>query len=280
MSILLTILKIIFIILLVLLGILLLAVALILFVPIHYKVDGERKEESQIEVWGSVRYLLSIFKLTFAYRDGELETDIYLFGFRKKKQLEEEAADGGAQADEGGLADETQAAEIPAGEAEEPEQAKSVEEQETVLESVPEVEKLPKRKQVKKKEKQKKIDFALIKQELNDEHNHNVVKKIFAELKYLLQHFKFRKIKTDLVFSTGDPASTGQLLGVLSMFPILYRYEFGIVPDFMSDDAYVKGTFGVTGRVRLIHILMTVLRLIFDKEVRLVIIKFMEMKNE
>ena len=129
----------------------------------------------------------------------------------------------------------------------------------------------------KQKAEKKNFDFARIKKELTDEHNHNVIKKFFSELKYLLSHFKFRKIKTDLVFGAGDPALTGQILGVLSIIPMMYRYEIGLVPDFMTDEAYMKGTFLAAGRVRLIHILVSALRLIFDKEVRLVINKFMNM---
>ena len=126
-------------------------------------------------------------------------------------------------------------------------------------------------KKEKSQQKEKKFDFAFIKQQLMDEHNHSVVRKIFAELGYLIRHFKFRKIVTDLTFSTSDPASTGQALGVLCMIPALYRYDFKIVPDFEAEKAYVKGTFLIAGKVRIVHILIVFLRLIFDKEVRLVV---------
>ncbi len=129
-----------------------------------------------------------------------------------------------------------------------------------------------KKRQKKEKEEKKesKFDFAFIKQQLTDEHNRSVVKKIFSELGYLLKHFKFRKIQTDLVFSAGDPAATGQILGILCMLPVLYRYEFNIVPDFETEEMYIKGSFLAAGKIRLIHVLITALRLILDKEVRLV----------
>ena len=38
---------------------------------------------------------------------------------------------------------------------------------------------------------------------------------VLAELKYLFLHFKIRKLAADLRFGAGDPALTGQALGVL-----------------------------------------------------------------
>ena len=60
---------------------------------------------------------------------------------------------------------------------------------------------------------------------LTDERHREVLPLIFTELKYLLTHFKFRRIRTDLTFSMGDPALTGQVLGGLCVLPFLYRYH-------------------------------------------------------
>lgn len=126
------------------------------------------------------------------------------------------------------------------------------------------------KEKVPKEKKESKYNFAFIKQQLTDENNHYVVKKVWVELGYLLKHFGLRKIQTDLVFSAGDPALTGQVLGVLCIMPVLYRYEFGLVPDFDSEEVYLKGEFLAAGRIRLIHVLITALRLILDKKIRLV----------
>lgn len=135
----------------------------------------------------------------------------------------------------------------------------------------PEKNRKQRRKRKGQEEKtESRFNFAFIKQQLTDEHNRSVVKKLFLELGYLLKHFKFRKIQTDLIFSAGDPALTGQVLGILCMFPVLYRYEFCLVPDFEAEAMYIKGSFLAAGKIRLIHVLITALRLILDKEVRLV----------
>lgn len=83
---------------------------------------------------------------------------------------------------------------------------------------------------------------------MTDEQHREVLPLIFTELKYLLTHFKFRRIRTDLTFSMGDPALTGQVLGGLCMLPFLYRYQVQVYPDFEAENTYVTGTFDIKGR--------------------------------
>jgi hypothetical protein len=103
---------------------------------------------------------------------------------------------------------------------------------------------------------------------ISDERNKLAISLIWDEIKYLLSHFRFRRFESDITFSLGDPALTGQVLGALSMIPVLYQKKTGIYPDFTSDDIYVKGIFLIKGRARLIHVLMSFIRLIRVKEVR------------
>ena len=72
-------------------------------------------------------------------------------------------------------------------------------------------------------------------------------------IRYLLRHFGPRKLKADLTFATGDPARTGQLLGVICIFPVIYRNEVSIVPDFETERFFTF--FGKGRRIRLIHAL-------------------------
>ena len=107
-----------------------------------------------------------------------------------------------------------------------------------------------------------------IKKLLTDETNKKSVSLVWKELKYLLHHSGFRKIKTDLTFSMGDPAVTGQTLGVLCMFPMLYRYEINIFPDFEAEHIYIKGTYLIKGHIRLLHFLLSGIRLWKEKDFR------------
>lgn len=104
---------------------------------------------------------------------------------------------------------------------------------------------------------------------LTDERHREVLPLIFTELKYLLTHFKFRRIRTDLTFSMGDPALTGQVLGGLCMLPFLYRYQVQVYPDFEAENTYVTGTFDIKGRARGLHIAVSAVRLLGKKEFRI-----------
>lgn len=121
--------------------------------------------------------------------------------------------------------------------------------------------------------KQKVSDIKAL---VTDETNKRVAALLWKELKYLLHHFRFRRIDTDLSFGTEDPALTGQILGALCLLPVLYQYNFHLYPDFEAEKLYVSGSFKIVGKVRLIHISATLIRLIKEKEVRAVIKKWSE----
>jgi small-conductance mechanosensitive channel len=71
-----------------------------------------------------------------------------------------------------------------------------------------------------------------------------------------------------LTFALADPALTGQVLGILCMMPFLYQYDFHIFPDFESESYYIRGSYDVKGRIQLIFLLVTAIRLLADKEIR------------
>lgn len=272
MELILLILKIILIAFLVVLGLIILAIGIVLFVPVHYEISGSIGDSWDIRVKGKLTYLLSAIKALLLYEEEQFDVKLFLFGFEKKMQEEdeenipetvEEAAEEAeiTLREKDNLSSSEQESEVT-------QEVTAVDESITQEDNTQKESKKPKQKKEKKNHK---FDFAFWKRQLTDEHNKSVVRKLWAELCYLLKHFKFRKIVTDFVFATGDPATTGQALGVLCMIPTLYRYNFKMTPDFEADEAYIKGTFLVAGKVRLIHILVTILRLIFDKEVRLVV---------
>ena len=308
MELLLLILKIILIVFLSVLGIFLFLVGLILLVPIRYEISGSVGDSWEIKLQGKITYLLSIVKVLFSYEKEQFDVNFFLFGFKKRKLQEDASTESEAWEDSKEDDNKEDDNKEDNKEKEQPLNSESVSdvlleedsntenwnsdmeiETQTVSlekqEEVQSVSKAQKQSGAKKKRKgkkeqkniseQKKIDFNFLKKELTDEHNKSVVRKVLVEIGYLFRHFKFRKIETDIVFSAGDPAVTGQALGVLCMLPLFYQHRFGIVPDFEAETFYIKGTFLVAGKVRLIHILITALRLILDKEVRLVVKKIL-----
>jgi len=112
------------------------------------------------------------------------------------------------------------------------------------------------------KEKQEEI-----KRQIADEKNRKAVRHLWKEIKYLLHHFKPRKIKADAVFSTTDPALTGQLTGLLCLFPFLFNYEVHIIPDFEADSYQFQGHLMIKGHIHLIHALCTAIRVLLDKNI-------------
>lgn len=283
MSVILFILKLIGIILLVLLGIVITLLLLVLFVPIRYYVSGEIEEE--ITVHAKVTWLLHLISFAADYEKGEAVTSLRIMGIRKKAKaksaLEEEAWE---DEPEDTAWDETDAESVDESEentengrtdngqnnSEAQESLTTSESQENAHSEKPSrIQRLfDTVRRFKSAAGQLRGKASSVKEIITDEANHSVVKAVFAELGYLLKHFKFRKLITDLRFSAGDPAATGQALGVLCLFPILYQYQVSVVPDFEAEEFYVKGTFEIKGRVRVVHLLVTLLRLWKKKEVR------------
>ena len=91
---------------------------------------------------------------------------------------------------------------------------------------------------------------------------------MIAEVKGIMSHYKPRRIRTNLVFSTGDPSTTGKLIGGLSLAPLIYEKGNRIVPDFTADKAYIEGKFKITGHVILFFALAAAVRLIMDRNIR------------
>ncbi len=107
-----------------------------------------------------------------------------------------------------------------------------------------------------------------IRTEVLDPHNKEAVKHLIAEGKGIFSHYKPRRIRFNLVFSTGDPATTGKVLGGLSLVPFVYQDRNRIIPDFAADKAYAKGRFQVSGHIILFFALTAAVRLIMDRNIR------------
>lgn len=285
MAVILLILKIIGIILLLLLGLLLLVLALVLFVPVRYRISGEVGEE--VSVCIAVTWLLHLVSFRSVYEDGEMNSVLRILGIRGKgrkasSDSEEEVWD--EPPDEAEALDE---AEFSSEERHMPQELpEKLQETEPPQESW--ITRMISRIRgafdgIRTKLETLKRAFGRIKETLSniksfltDENNKIVLPAIWAEVKYLLCHFKFRRIKTDLAFSLGDPALTGQSLGALSVLPFMYQYEIQIAPDFVAEETYVRGSFEIKGYARGIHLLKSAIRLIRKKEFRIWLKKLLD----
>ena len=108
--------------------------------------------------------------------------------------------------------------------------------------------------------------YQKVRQEVNDEANRHAISSLFSELLKLLRSYKPRKLRADVSFSLADPAWTGHVTGILSMMPWIYRYPCRIIPDFTADQAYVEGEVQARGKVTVGVFLLSLLRLVRDKQ--------------
>lgn len=278
------ILKIIGIVLLVLLALFLLVTVLVLFVPVRYKISGEIDEK--VTVHARVTWLLHLISWQADYQNEEFAASLRILGIKKKdkpkvsfEDLEDEEEDGDGDEDEDGVeeADEGEFAsrKLRADE-DEHEAAGGNRSKKSIFSKIKDTILGIKQKITRTwKRLCRAKDKAAVKELISDEVNRKVAGMVLTELQYLLRHFKFRRIDTDLRFALGDPAATGQTLGVLAMLPFLYHYSFKIYPDFESEETYVKGTFCIQGRIRIVHVLASAVRLIKQKEFRRLMTKLL-----
>lgn len=102
--------------------------------------------------------------------------------------------------------------------------------------------------------------------EISSEVNRHAVSHLWKELLKLLKSYRPRKLKVDVAFSLANPALTGGAVGILSLMPWIYRYPCSVIPDFTSDRLYIEGEILAKGRVSICVFLLSLLRMLRDKE--------------
>jgi hypothetical protein len=97
------------------------------------------------------------------------------------------------------------------------------------------------------------------------EENREAIRFLLGQLAWLLRGLSPRKCRLSLTFSTGSPDTTGQVLGVLALFPFVYRNRWQVTPDFVAEDFYVETDFDIRGHIFGIQILVIAVRILLDK---------------
>lgn len=291
MSILFAILKVIGIILLVILGIILFIILMLLFHPVFYNVSGQAEED--IKLSGHVNWLLGIFWFSYEIVGQDLFYVMRVFGIpiarrpskKKKKPVtpdevldEVESLDENARKGPDGTAAEESAPNNTAPADAVPEDLSETALADTSRGKPPHLN-IPDQKKDRHlfhKHSSKRTNpavrwitmFERARMEWQDEKNRDAFSHLFREMKYLLRHMKPKDIHADITFSAGDPALSGQILGLISLFPLIYQYKIHICPDFLADDWYVRGTFKIRGHLMFIYLCISLLRMMKDKNIR------------
>lgn len=271
--------------------ILFLLLCFLVFCPAFYK--GRAEFGKALLADGRVCWLLGLVWFSFSYRDGEVTNRFRLFGIdiqkaaawrekrarlrmlkkagrKKKQQAASDKMEGvGTEEKEKASPDEIK----PPTETDWQEQ-ESIWEEEEIENKKFKKKKVSKRKPAGKRQKKrfrlygrlkKKIEW--IKDAKKFWHSENTVGMVCI-LKDNVLHL-WRKLKPkvlwgNIIFGSGDPCTTGQILGVAAVFYAYYGKGIQIIPDF--EEARLEGNLFIRGRISLITIIIILLRIFFCKE--------------
>lgn len=291
MSIFLLILKIIGITLLVALGLIFLIALLILFVPFVYNIElvAPSKDLNEFSALFKLNYLF-LFSFIGSYTKKDNFTAylrILFFKIKlggKEKAIKKEPVPNTINSDSSTkFNDEHIKAEKLSSESEEikTEPKDNVKKKE-------QKEKNKAKKKAKKKEKKQKNGngFKKIKEELSfyykmlkDERNKKAFEFVFDKIKRIAKHYGPRKIKGHATFGFSDPANTGYLTGIISMFPVVYNKRFDITPKFDVDETFIDIDIKAKGHVVTFYILWYTTLILTNRNIKRMIKKYKAHKN-
>ncbi|MFV0464829.1 MAG: DUF2953 domain-containing protein [Lachnospiraceae bacterium] len=280
MGILIIILKIVGILLLVLLGIALFLLACFLFHPFFYRVRGEVEEVNKFDA--KVFWFFHLISATALYFQDVITLKIRIAGIL----IYSEVLDGSNSESERFYETDLNLSESPevdndseSNDLQKNTQNKKIRENKKSKKSKKNNKK-NKKKKAKKKKSTKRTESAkhvvemiqMFLHEIGDESNKAALIHVLKEVKYLFLHFILpRKLAADIRFSTNDPSVTGQITAFLSVLPFIYQKQIRVIPDFENMNYQFKGRFQIGGRFTIIYLLISIIRLLLDKNIRRII---------
>lgn len=284
------ILKIIGIVLLLILALIALLGILLLLVPARYRIEGSFSAEKKAF---SVRITWLLRAVSFLIYSGEsgIEKRITIFGFRLKEKKTDNTntnkKDKSDRVEENAghaaIAKKAEKGEEPVGQIEEAYEAPCEDSGGFEAHKEPANRKglfqkiadkingiIQKIKDIYNKiceavKKAKNLD-AKVKEFVTDADNKTAFGKIKSEVLYLLKHFRPRKIEGRIMFGTGDPATTGYILGGFYALYQGFPGRIDVTPDF--ENKIIDGDIMVKGRIRSLHAFWVIIRLFGSKEFR------------
>lgn len=272
MTVLFAILKVIGIILLVLLGLLVCVCAALLFIPLRYA--AQFTADGSVSFGFSASWCLRIVKLQKKISEQEIHLSLFGWKIGKKKKKKKEKNTG--QGRSGG----PDASEEPAGDggarADQDQQNPESHQTKSHQNTEKQVKARGKTRNPGKKSFFKKKSFSFdgissIITFIRDGDNKKGMQKIKKELLFLFRYLKPSYVRGHLYFGTGDPCTTGWVLGLISLLPAAYTDEIDIVPDFLQKkldaEIYAKG------KVHLFYFLRMFVRGYMDADIKTLISK-------
>lgn len=299
------ILKIIGIVLGVLVGVLLLAIGLVLFVPVRYRIEATRTEgegNPPVEAKARITWLLHFINVRVFYpaevylKARVLFFTVYRFPPKEKKAKKEKVAAGTKQKNKSNVEKEKKFAEDShtttyenKADEKKSQSSENVEnknhteadrEEEQVRDEPPKLS--IKEKIIKIKEIFQNIWYTLkricdrIKSVFeNFEYYLDVLKSdtfkqayslCKDEISSVLSYIKPRKLEADLIIGMDDPAATGQILSYYGILYPIVGHHVTVVGDF--DKKRLEGSLLVVGKIKIFTLIKAAIRIYFNKDIR------------
>lgn len=303
LGILLTILKIIGIILLVLIGLILLAAAVILLVPIRYHGEGAREEKI---LSGNVKltWLLHMISASVSLSEDGTKIRVCLFGktiypktkkppkkSKAKKMPKQEATKKSEKSEKPKQQSDTVSKEVATiyePQKPNPELPKKMDEPESEKKQQSQKEKSArpdvkskfediKQKLLAVKEKfidskagiqkiKNKIDYW--KNLLTSDPMKEAMEFLWKKTKGLLHHILPRRMTGRIHFGFEDPSKTGKTLAYFSMLYPFTKENLVIEPEFETEELILEGDIAFRGRIRLGYLVYVALSVVLNKNIR------------
>lgn len=277
------------IILAVILGLLLLLCLALLFVPVRYYIYGrydEKKEYAFSVYW--LLHLLSVRK-----RKTSDTVWLCIFGIPLKRL----ADIGGVQGPEKNLKKKPEKKEkkedkknsLPdiedKGGVTEEETARRPEEKGKKKSTSSKLKKDNKKRNKKtkkgKKLKRKRFSFSRLSSIINfirEKATKDTIRFLRGELFGLIKYISPRRICGTVRFGFSDPATTGIVLGIISLFPFAYQEGLTISPDFEEEVFEARGK--AKGRIRVVRLCRIAIRVYRNRDVKKLVRRYKKLKEE
>jgi len=256
------------------------------FCPAFYK--GRAEFGKILLADGRVCWLLGLVWFSLSYREGKIMGSIRLFGidiqkaaaWREKRVRRRMLKKAGRRKKQQAVADGAKREKTEEGEKAQPDIIKPSAETGRQGDFQEKEQVKPKKSVKRKSAKRKQKKFSRMYKSLKKKaewikdakkfwHSENTVGMVCIlkdNVLHLWRKLKPKVLRGNVIFGTGDPCTTGQILGAAAVFYALYGKGIQIVPDF--EEARLEGNLFIKGRISLITVIIILLRILFCNEWR------------
>lgn len=278
-------LKIIGIVLLGLLGMLLLILALVLFAPVFYRASVIHHPE-RTEITARIRYLFPLCQVTLQYLNG-FSYKVRVFGYamvdskrpqpqKKEKKKKKKTTEPEKQ---------TPVQSVTAVEKTPSDKKVTLPEKTPVAEQVKKEENTKRKEKTEKKTVRERLEQWKVlwhkKEEvqriLNKPESKQAISFVWSKCKHLFRHILPRNIKGYLAYGSSDPATTGKVLGMVSVLYAKTGPLVDIRPNF--EEEQLECDLKLNGHIQLFTLLVIAAKVFFKKELRQMIEELKQVKE-